>query len=77
MPLVHAYIADNPSSEQKTAFMRAVTEAACRHLGVAEKSVRVWITPIPEDGFMAAGVSLAERRAAERAGTASTGGTAP
>jgi hypothetical protein len=36
---------------------------------VSEQSVRVWITPIAEEDFMAAGVSLLDRRRAERAST--------
>jgi 4-oxalocrotonate tautomerase family enzyme len=67
VPLIHAYLADGPSVEQKQAFLRAVTAAAVSTLGVSEQSVRVWITPIAEEHYMAAGVSLMERRAAERA----------
>lgn len=66
MPLINVHLADGPSDEAKVELMRAITEAACTTLGVSIQSVRVWITPIAETHYMAAGVSLAERRAAER-----------
>lgn len=67
MPLVNVHLAGDKTAEQKAAFMRAVTDAACEHLGVSASSVRVWITPIAGDNFMSDGVSLTERRAQAQA----------
>jgi 4-oxalocrotonate tautomerase len=70
MPLIHVHLAEGPTAEAKLALMKALTEAACTALGVSVQSVRVWITPIAEEEFMAAGVSLAERRATDRTAAA-------
>lgn len=66
MPLIHVHLADGPTVEQKQALLRALSDAAVSSLGVAEQSVRVWITPIAEEHYMAAGVSLLDRRRVER-----------
>ncbi|GAA4546347.1 tautomerase family protein [Pseudonocardia xishanensis] len=72
MPLIHVQLVDGPTAEQRREFLAAVTDAACTHLGVARQSVRVWLTPIAADDFMAGGVTAAERRA--EAARSATGG---
>ena len=71
MPLINVQMAAGRTDEQKTALMRAITNAAIEHLGAAPESVRVWITEFPPSDFMAGGELLQdkqERLAAERDG---------
>lgn len=69
MPLINVHLADGHSAAKKREFMAALTAAACETLGVSEKSVRVWITPIAEEDYMAGGVWLADQRAIARRST--------
>ena len=63
MPLVNVHMATGRTQEQKTALLRAITEAVEEHLGAARDSVRVWITEFPPTDYMAAGELLADTRA--------------
>jgi len=59
MPIVHANLLAGRSQEQKTAFARAVTQAAVDHLGVAPAAVRVLIQEIPPNDWFVAGEAKA------------------
>lgn len=70
MPLVNVNMAAGRTDEQKRAFMAAITQAAQDTLGAPLASIRVWITEFPATDFMAAGETMAERRARETAAAA-------
>lgn len=63
MPLVNVNMAAGRTAEQKTALMRAITDAVEEHLGAPRDSIRVWITEFDADDYMAAGELLSEKRA--------------
>jgi 4-oxalocrotonate tautomerase family enzyme len=67
LPLIKAHLAEGPSADQKQAPVKAISDAVVATLGISVHSVRVPITLTAEDDYMAAGVSLRDRRAAERA----------
>lgn len=67
MPLVHITIADGRTPEQKKALLSAVTQAVQDTIDAPLDSIRVWITEMSGDHYMAAGELLADKRA--RAGS--------
>lgn len=70
MPLINVNMAAGRTDEQKRAFMAAITQAAQDTLGAPLASIRVWITEFQPTEFMAAGETMAERRARETAAAA-------
>jgi 4-oxalocrotonate tautomerase len=70
VPLVNVNMAAGRTDEQKRAFMAAITQAAQDTLGAPLASIRVWITEFEPTEFMAAGETMAERRAREVAAAA-------
>jgi 4-oxalocrotonate tautomerase len=62
MPLIHVTMTEGRTKEQKRALLAAITDAAVESIGAPRPSVRVWITEVPPDEFMAAGELLSERQ---------------
>lgn len=63
MPLVNVKMSSGRTAEQKTALMRAITDAMVEHVGAPKETVRVWITEFPAEDYMAGGELLSERKA--------------
>lgn len=59
MPIIHANVLAGRNHEQKTAFARAVTEAAVAHLDVPATAVRVIFHEIDHADWFTAGAPKA------------------
>ena len=70
MPLINVNMAKGRTDDQKRALMAAITQAAQDTLGAPLASIRVWITEFETTEFMAAGETMADRRAREAAAAA-------
>ncbi len=70
MPLINVNMAAGRTDDQKRALMAAITQAAQDTLGAPLASIRVWITEFETTEFMAAGETMADRRAREAAAAA-------
>ncbi|HQV58054.1 MAG TPA: 2-hydroxymuconate tautomerase [Ilumatobacteraceae bacterium] len=63
MPLVNVHMATGRTDEQKKALMTAITEAVMTTIGAPLDSIRVWIDEFEPTEYMAAGQTLADKRA--------------
>jgi 4-oxalocrotonate tautomerase len=63
MPLIQVHLLEGRSKEQKRALLEAITKAAQETLGSPISSIRVWITEMPADHLIAAGVIGGSARA--------------
>jgi 4-oxalocrotonate tautomerase len=70
VPLINVNMAAGRTDDQKRALMAAITQAAQDTLGAPLASIRVWITEFETTEFMAAGETMADRRAREAAAAA-------
>ena len=70
MPLINVNMAAGRTDDQKRALMAAITQAAQDTLGAPLASIRVWITEFETTECMAAGETMADRRAREAAAAA-------
>jgi 4-oxalocrotonate tautomerase len=61
MPIMHVFMLEGRTDEQKEAFIQEVTEAAVRTVGAAPESVRIMITDMPKQNFGIAGQSARAR----------------
>jgi len=59
MPIVQVNILEGRSQDAKSAFAKAVTDAAVEHLGVQPAQVRVLVTEIAPQHWFTAGASKA------------------
>jgi len=55
MPTINVQMLDGRSTEQKRAFVKAVTEAACTTLGCSAESVNVVISEVKRENWATAG----------------------
>ena len=61
MPLVEIRLLEGRSTEQKRKILEAVTEAVRVSAGAPLERIRVWISEMPPEHYMVAGVTAAER----------------
>lgn len=76
MPLIQINMMEGRTTEQKTALLRAVTDAVHESIGAPIPSIRVWINELAPDGFISGGEMAYERKerlAAEAAAAAGNG----
>ncbi len=59
MPIMHVFLIEGRSVQEKEAFIAAVTEAAVRTVGVKPESVRIMIEDVPKSNFGISGRSVA------------------
>lgn len=64
MPVIDVTMVEGRTTDQKDAFIAALTDAAVSALSAPRESVRVILREIPPTHFAAAGVTIAQRRAA-------------
>jgi 4-oxalocrotonate tautomerase len=64
MPLIHVTMLEGRTAEQKRALLEAITRATQDTLGVPLDLIRVWVTDVPSDQFMTAGVMKSDSRPA-------------
>jgi phenylpyruvate tautomerase PptA (4-oxalocrotonate tautomerase family) len=67
---INVNMAKGRTDDQKRAFMAAITQAAPGHHRRAARVDPVWITEFETTEFMAAGETMADRRAREAAAAA-------
>jgi 4-oxalocrotonate tautomerase len=67
MPLIQVHMAAGRSDEDKKRLMAALTSAAQEAIGAPLPSIRVWINEFEPTEFMAAGETMADRKARESA----------
>ena len=70
MPLVQVYMAKGRTDDQKRALLEGITKVMNETVGAPVPSIRVWITEFEPTEFMAAGETMADRRAREAAAAA-------
>lgn len=63
MPLIHVTLIEGRTKDQKSQFMKALTEAAVESLGSNPESVRVVLHEVSGDNFSVAGETMTVRRA--------------
>ncbi|MCX6458697.1 MAG: 2-hydroxymuconate tautomerase family protein [Actinobacteria bacterium] len=63
MPIISVTMIEGRSSEEKQAFMGALTAAATTTLGSPPESVRVILNEVSSDNFSVAGETMTARRA--------------
>jgi 4-oxalocrotonate tautomerase len=64
MPLIHVTMIEGRTAEQKRALLEAITQATQDTIGASLDSIRVWVTDVPSDQFMSAGVMNSDSRPA-------------
>lgn len=62
MPLIQVTMAAGRTPEQKRALLQALSDATVEALDAPVESIRVWITELPPEHFIAGGEILADRR---------------
>jgi 4-oxalocrotonate tautomerase len=67
MPLVEITMTEGRSPEQVRALLAEVHDAVEHALSVPQQSIRVVLREIPETNWQAGRVTIAEKKAAERA----------
>ncbi len=60
MPIISVVLAEGRTSEKKSGFIRAITEAAVSSLGVRPEQVRVILNEMPLEHYAVGGVTFAE-----------------
>jgi 4-oxalocrotonate tautomerase len=55
MPTIHVQMFEGRSTEQKRAFVRAVTEAACKTLGCGPEAVDIIIQDVKRENWATGG----------------------
>jgi 4-oxalocrotonate tautomerase len=65
MPLIQVNLAAGRTDAQKRALLQAITDAVESSIGAPVDSIRVWINEFEPTEYMAGGVMLADRRAAQ------------
>lgn len=63
MPLIQVTMLEGRSPEQKRALLDALTDAAHESIDAPREAIRVWLTEVKPDAFMAGGVLAADRQA--------------
>jgi 4-oxalocrotonate tautomerase len=56
MPLLHVYLAEGNSTDQKQKLMLALTDAVEQTIGAKRQAIRVMLHEFPRQHFMAGGV---------------------
>jgi len=62
MPLIQVTMIEGRTAEQKHALLAAITQAVHETIGAPVDSIRAWVTDVPGDQFMTAGVLASDRQ---------------
>ncbi|GGC94411.1 4-oxalocrotonate tautomerase [Undibacterium terreum] len=62
MPTINVQMFEGRTLEQKRAFVKAITEAACTTLGSSPESVDVIITDVKKDNWATGGVLWTDKK---------------
>lgn len=62
MPIMHVFMLEGRTDEQKANFIAEVTAAAERRVGVKPEAVRIMITDMPKPNFGIAGKPASQVR---------------
>ncbi|HTD04076.1 4-oxalocrotonate tautomerase [Undibacterium sp.] len=62
MPTINVQMFEGRTLEQKRAFVKAITEAACATLGSSPESVDVIITDVKKEDWATGGVLWADKK---------------
>lgn len=58
MPVLHVYLFEGRTEEQKAGLMKALTEAVVQSLGSPPGNVRIMIQDMPKENYAVGGVSI-------------------
>lgn len=63
MPLIQVTMVEGRTAEQKRALLAAITQAVHETVGAPLDSIRAWVTDVPGQQFMSAGLLASDRDA--------------